>query len=292
MPFLFTIFEQLFLHIPLLLGAYISFSLMKIPDLSIESAYVCGAFCGAQTTIFLSGFHPFVQAMGAIFMSIVGGACVGLMSSSFTSGLKISHLLSAIMTAGFFYGINQLIGGIYISLSQIQNPFLTCLIAKYPELPAFLFIACLITLLIFFFFKTELGYSCAVYGINPHFFKHYGISETYIFIAGIVLANALGGLSGFLNAQANGFVEINMAFNKALFCLTALIFGKVFIRSTAPLVIMRPIVGGLSYFVIQQLLLKVGFNVRYFTSVQALIVLLILCFTQRTSRSSKDLLGV
>ena len=42
------ILEQVLLHFPLILGAYISISLLKVPDLSLESAYVCDAIMGAQ----------------------------------------------------------------------------------------------------------------------------------------------------------------------------------------------------------------------------------------------------
>jgi putative tryptophan/tyrosine transport system permease protein len=293
MPFLLIVCEQLFLHIPLLLGSYISFSLMKVPDLSIESAYVCGAFCGAQAAIFLSPHHVMIQAIGALVASILAGGCVGLVSSGLTRTLKISHLLSTIMTAGFFYGINQLIGGSYLSLSSARNPFLTDFISKYPELPLLLLVAFATVLFAFFLLRTELGYSFAVYGANANFFKHYGISETYIFMVGIVIANMLGGLSGYLCAQTSGFVEINMASSKSLFCLTALIFGKVLIRSSAPLVLSRPIVGGSFYFLLQQTLLRIGCNLRYFTSIQACTVLIILCITQRSApRANNDLLGV
>ena len=46
---LLIIIEQICLYLPLVFGAYISMSLLKLPDLSIETAYVFGAILGSQT---------------------------------------------------------------------------------------------------------------------------------------------------------------------------------------------------------------------------------------------------
>ena len=45
---LIIIIEQVFLYVPLVCGAYISIALMKVPDLSIEAAYVFGAIVGSK----------------------------------------------------------------------------------------------------------------------------------------------------------------------------------------------------------------------------------------------------
>ena len=37
--------EQTLLYVPLVVGGYISISLMKVPDLSLESAFIFGATC-------------------------------------------------------------------------------------------------------------------------------------------------------------------------------------------------------------------------------------------------------
>src|SRR5690606_13094646 len=118
--------------------------------------------------------------------------------------------------------------------------------------------------------------SYAVYGNNASFFSKYGISTNYVFMSGLILSNALAGFSGFLFAQSNGFAELNMGLGKALLCITALILGKAIVREKRPLNIAIPGLGLLAYFTIQQLLLKIGFNLKYFTMLQACIVLLIL----------------
>lgn len=268
---LLIIVEQALLHFPLILGAYISISLIKIPDLSMESAYVFGAITAGALIPILQTVPQTMGIIIAILTALCGGACVGLFSSTLTQYARIPHLLSSIITIGVFHGLNQLFVGTYLSLSGYNN-FLTYeFIPLHPEIPILTLLSLLLSSAAFFFLNSQLGYSCAILGYNPHFFAHYGISSSYVFIIGVTIANALAGLGGYLMAQSNGFAEINMGFGKILLCITALILGKLIYNKTLSLIV--PITGLFLYFMIQQLLLKVGFDLRYFTMVQAIVIL-------------------
>lgn len=268
------ILEQALLHFPLILGTYISVSLMKLPDLSVESAYVFGALMASILLPSVQHLPLAVSLLSVICASLFGGACVGITSGLLTQKARIPHLLSSIITIGIFHGVSQLVAGVYISLSGYKNLLAFDMIALHPDVPILIILFGICTVTFFYFFRTELGYCLAVFGNNPHFFNHYGISSTYVFMSGIIVANALAGLSGYLFAQSNGFTDINMGFGKLLLCITSLILGKVFYHKTVS--ILTPIIGVLSYFTLQQLLLKIGFDLRYFTMVQALVIVAIL----------------
>lgn len=291
---LLVILEQSLMHLPLMLGAYVSFSLIKVPDLSIESAYVVGALLGSQILIKMQNLPLGIAALVVIIVSCAGGALVGLTSSLLTQKGSLPHLLSTIITFGLFHGMSQLIAPAYLSLSLTNNPLLIGpAIPQHPELITLASICCVIMLSAYFLFKTQLGYSYAVYGNNSYFFKNYGISTSFIFLTGITLANSLAGLSGYLIAQSNNFAELNMGLGKALLCITALIVGKRFVHSKKPLSLAVPLVGTIAYFTIQQLLLKAGFNLKYFTAVQALLVLcLLLVSSRKKPNTTNDALGV
>lgn len=290
---LLIILEQTLLHIPLIFGAYISISLLKVPDLSLESAYVCGAIFGAQTLIIVQQLPVALQIIAVIIASISGGALVGLTSSTITQKAGLPHLLSSIVTFGIFHGIHQMIAKSYLSLGKFTNPLIYNVIPYHPEIIALGITALVITTLMFYFFKTKLGYALAVYGNNPHFFTHYGIDRSYVFITGIIFANACAGLSGYLFAQSNGFTEINMGAGKALLCITALILGKMITQKSKPLQTIIPITGIFTYFALQQMLLKVGFNLKYFTMIQAIIILCILVtLYKKDAKKQIDHLGV
>lgn len=287
------IIEQTLLHVPLMLGAYISISLMKVPDLSIESAYVFGAMLGYQSLGIVSNLPAAISLPIVIIGSLLGGALVGITSSVLTQKAHLPHLLSAILTFGIFHGFTQLVGNAYASFSTYPtNPLsMLPLVARHPEFMVLAIIGCIFTGLGIFFFRTQLGYALAAYGNNSQFFKHYGISTAYVFIVGIMISNALSGLSGYLFAQSNGFVELTMGYGKALLCITALILGKTFIRSTV-LSVLIPLLGVIAYFVLQQLLLKVGFNLKYFTALQSVVVLIVLMLRYKKTHRAADHLGV
>ena len=292
----YIILEQVLLHFPLVLGAYISIALMKVPDLSLESAYVFGAIIGAKTMIALHAIPIYIRLPSTLIASMLGGSIVGLVSSTLTCKAGLPHLLSSILTFGLFHGITQAIASSYISLSSYPNqlaimPYIT----QHPELLCLLVLGCIMLLGGYYLCKTQLGYAYAVYGNNASFFSHYGVSTSYVFITGIILSNALAGFAGFLFAQSNGFAELNMGLGKALLCITALILGKAIVRYSKPLNIAIPVIGVVTYFSIQQTLLKIGFNLKYFTMFQACIVLIVIISIykkQNGNKKSIDHLGV
>lgn len=289
--FLFIIVEQSLIHIPLVLGSYITFSLMKIPDLSIESAYLFGALFSLWG-ISIQEYGLFFSFLCALFLSMLGGALVGFSSSFLTFYGKLSPLLSSIVTIGLFHGIFQLLSSsTYISLASYKNSLsLLPFLGKRPEFFILLLVSAVLSFFFWYLLKTQLGHCFSIYGQNPLFFKQFRISDSYVFITGVTLANSLAGISGYLFAQTNNLIELNMGLGKSLFCIMAIILGKGFIKERDSLLI--PLVGIFSYFILQQSLLKVGFNLKYFTALQALIVLIAFVIMNRYNKKKISGLGI
>lgn len=301
---LLIVIEYACMCFPLVLGSYCTFSLMKIPDLSMEAAYVCGSIIGARTLI-LTNHWPLALCFPTVILaSIIGGMLVGLTSSLLTHKAKFPHLLSSILTSGVFHGMNQFfLGTSNVSLNHKRNLMgllapigdhveALSFIRRHPELPEFIIAFILLAILGRYFFRTQLGTSLAVYGNNPRFFENYGISTQFVFICGVLLSNGLAGMAGFFDAQSSGFVDINMGAMRALFCITSIILGKTLVSPRKPYSIWVSIVGSFTYFIIIQLLLKVHFNLKYFTMVQSLIVASILIVKYQKSRTRTNHLGV
>jgi len=291
----FAIVEQIALYIPLMLGAYLSISMMKIPNLSIETAYVFGAIMASQV-LMLEGNVGIVVLLLALLMSACGGAMVGVIAASFVEYAKFSHILAAIITMGLFHGFSQwVIAGSHITISHFYNSLrLLEFVREYPELPIVMIIALLTIIFFYIFIRTQLGISCALYGDNILFLKNYRMNQSYVVIAGMALSNALAGITGYMVAQSNGFADTTMGVGLPLLCLSSLIIGKSLYTTRRPLTIVVPLVGIVGYFMVQLLLLGIGFDLRYFTSVQAIIVAGLLIISSRLSRRSlhQNLLGI
>lgn len=286
------VLEQALIYVPLVLGAYISFSLLKVPDLSLETAYLIGGFFGVTALSCVGNYPLSIALMITLLASIVGGMLVGLVSSCMTIYGKLPHLLSSIITFGLFHGLFQFFSSSYQSLSCYQNVLMVIpTVARYPEVAALMLISVIFVTICVYLLSTQLGYSFAIFGYNPYFFRHFNISTAYVFITGIMIANGLAGLAGFLFAQTSNLIELNMGIGKSLFCITALILGRSIISSKKSTVLI-PIFGVVAYFVVQQLLLKVGFNLKYFTMIQSLLVLVILLSIYQKDRNQYDQLGV
>ena len=140
--------------------------------------------------------------------------------------------------------------------------------------------------------RSQLGYAFAIYGNNPLFFKRHHVSTKYVVIFGTILGGAAAGLSGYLFAAANGFVDVTMNYGVVLLAITSLMLGKVFLDRHQPNLV-APVLGIIFFFILQHALIKCGFSLRYFNALQAVMILGIWIFSQRTKvRFATDHLGV
>lgn len=267
--------DQILIALPLIIGAYITISLLKLPDFSIESAYLFGAVMA-----YVAGDLPLPFVIGS---ALLGGAIVGAIVSTLNQWIKLPFLLAAIITNGLFHGFTQFVLG--TSLRSFHPS-----LAMSEHVLIALVGVCLVGV-VAFCLRSQLGYSLAIYGNNPLFLQHHSISGRYVTFFGVMFGYACAGISGFLFALSNGFVDLTMNNGVILLALTGLIFGKCLIRTHRPNIFV-PLVGLVIYFCVQQTLLHIGFNLKYFNSFQALFILVILCVFQRKKKIPIDHLGV
>lgn len=272
---IYSILEQVLIFLPLVIGAYITLSLLRLPDFSIESAYLFGAVAA-----FLAQDLPLPFVLAS---AIIGGMFVGTIVSLLNQCLHIPYLLAAIVTNGLFHGLTHYFLGSAMKGLQASS-----------MLPEFIFVACVgvgaigVMILIL---RSQLGYSLAIYGNNPRFFENHPVSQRYVVFSGVMLAHGLAGISGFLFAQSNGFVDLTMNYGVILLCLTALMIGKLCLRKPTPNIFV-PLFGIIAYFIMQQTLLRLGLNLTYFNTFQALFVIGIYLSGHRKQTFSLDHLGV
>lgn len=272
---LISILQQILIVLPLVIGAYVTLSLLKLPDFSMESAYLFGAVFA-----FLAKDCP----LPLILLSAMsGGIIVGMMIGFLNQILGIPFLLAAIIVNGLFHGLTQYLLGTSVKSFPITLPF--------EEILFLSIIALTVLLILSFVIRSQLGYSWTIYGNNPNFFRNHSISERYVIFSGIIIAHTCAGISGFLFAQSNGFVDLTMNFGIILLCLTAIMIGKLLISTRYPNLFL-PIVGIIAFFFIQQFLLRIGLNLKYFNSFQAFFILVILSISHRKKTLTLDQLGI
>lgn len=271
----YAIGEQMLIALPLVLGAYITLSLMKLPDFALESAYLSGAVMA-----FLVKEMPLVSMMTA---ALLGGSLIGLLVTFLNQYLRIPYLLAGIVTNGLVHGSALFLLSSSVSRFRLSTPI---------NEPLLLVIVGLFVLgFVFILLRSQMGYAFAIHGNNPRFFSNHRISKGVVIAVGVACAHALAGLSGFLFALTSGVLDITMNFGIMMLCLTALMIGKMCIRLRHPHPI-TPFIGIAGYFLMQQSLLRLGLDLTYFNAFQALFVLAMLVFKMRYSQATLDHLGV
>ncbi len=273
--------EQTLLYLPLLFGSYLAISLMQIPNLSIEGALIIGAIAGSS--VYTGTNSHTLSLIAGLVCAAVSAGTVGVGAGLLHAYAKLSHLLSSIVMMGGIYGISLLLmHGSHRSLNPTDNHLnMLSIFTQYPAFVTLVILGIIISILMCFFLKTKLGATCTVYGDNPRFLTNHRISTPYIICVGLGLANALAGISGYLIAQHNSFIDTGMGAGIPLLCITALMLGKIFSSAHKPIVFVLPILGTVSYFSMQTILLLIGFDLHYFPLVQA-AVLTVIFFTQRS----------
>ncbi len=247
--------EQSLLLLPLVLGIYMSYSILKITDLTVDGTYVLGAAIFAKTAHF--GLAP------AFLLATLGGSIVGGFVACMQRHNKVSDLVVGILACFMLYSVNlELMGRPNISILDIPTILFYTNLSNW-IIPTGIIGVILITCLIFLL-KSPIGLRLRAFGQNQKLLGILGKSAEGHRLLGLAISNALAALSGALTAEVNGFADINMGFGVALVSIGAVVIGRhllinnVMFKATKELA--ACFLGILLYFLCLNFLLRVGIN--------------------------------
>ena len=212
------------------LGVYISFRLLRFPDLTVDGSFpLGGAVCAVMI---VAGFNPWIATLGAT----LAGAAAGLVTGWLNVKLKIMDLLASILMMTALYSINlRVMNGPNVPLiaeptlfTQLQPDSM----ADYVLRPlVLLVIVVLAKLLLDWFFATERGLAIRATGSNARMARAQGINTGAMVLLGMAISNALGGLAGALFVQTQGGADISMGIGTIVIGLAAVIVGESILPS-------------------------------------------------------------
>jgi len=259
------------------LGVFISYRVLGMPDLSVEGSIVTGA--AVATMLIISGAHPLLAVLGAMFAGAVAGTITGFLHTR----LKIPALLSGILTMTALYSINLRVmdGRPNVPLLRtdtLLTPFLEMELTRDYAIIIIAFIAVVLVIAALrWFLTTEFGSALRATGNNPHMSTAQGINTKTMKLVGLACANSLVGLAGGLLAQYQGFVDVQMGIGAIVIALASLIIGEViFGRTTLLRSMIAVVLGAIVYRVIIALVLEAGMaatDLRLFTAVTVALAL-------------------
>lgn len=212
------------------LGVYISFRLLRFPDLTVDGSFpLGGAVCAVMI---VAGFNPWIATLGAT----LAGAAAGLVTGWLNVKLKIMDLLASILMMTALYSINlRVMNGPNVPLIAEPTLFTQLqpdIMADYVLRPlVLLVIVVLAKLLLDWFFATERGLAIRATGSNARMARAQGINTGAMVLLGMAISNALVGLAGALFVQTQGGADISMGIGTIVIGLAAVIVGESILPS-------------------------------------------------------------
>lgn len=263
------------------LGVYLSFRVLKFPDLTVDGSFPLGA--AVVGTLILAGWNPFLATGIAVLAGCVAGLCTAILSVRF----GILNLLASILTMIALYSINLRIMGkpnlALLNQPSVLDPF-ESLLSGVPTLfamPLVLLVGVGIAkLLVDTFLNSQIGLAMRATGLNPVMAQAQGINTDRLILLGMALSNGLAALSGALFAQLYGFADVTLGVGTVVVGLATVILGEALLPSgSVVLATLAVILGSVMYRVAIALALNssfLGFQAQDLNLVTAILVVLAL----------------
>ncbi len=257
------------------IGVYITYRVLDLADLTVDGSICTGAATLTMCTI--AGVNIYISVLIAFVVGCIAGFITGIIHTK----CGIPAILAGILTQLALYSINLRILGNKANQALPASKY--SLIVSMRNIPMAIviiavFVAAIIALL-YWFFGTELGHSIRATGCNEAMARANGINTNTRKIIGFVLSNGVVALSGALLCQYQGFTDINMGRGAIVIGLASVIigevvFGKLF--KNFALKLLAAVFGGIIYYVVQTLVLRLGLNANDLKLFSAIVVTLFL----------------
>ena len=251
------------------IGVAITYKILDYADLTVDNSLCTGGAVAAICII--GGMDPLLSLVFAMLAGALAGLCTGLLHTV----LGIPAILSGILTQLALYSINMhIMGKSNLTISRTQYDLLLTS-AQIPRaiLVSGLFVLVLVIVL-YWFFGTQLGCAIRATGNNEHMARAQGISTTRMKVLGLMLSNALVGLSGALLAQYQGNADINMGRGAIVIGLAAVVIGGALLgrRENFALRLATTALGGVVYYAILAVVIWAGLSTSDLKLFSAVVV--------------------
>ncbi len=268
----------------MVLGVFITFRLLDIPDMTCDGSFALG---GAVVAVLIVNFN--VDPALALLAGMVAGGLAGAVTGFLTTVFEIPAILAGILTQISLWSINLRVMG------KSNTPLLTSStifsnISDMTGLPQStvaalvgIVLAALIAWALYWFFGTEIGSALRATGDNEHMIRALGVSTNKTKVIALVLSNALIGLAGGLICESQKYADIGMGTGAIVIGLAAIVIGEVLGRllpgglSKFGTRLASAVVGSVVYFLIRAIVLQLGMDANDMKLLSAIIVALALC---------------
>ena len=231
----------------LALGVFISFRIFEFPDITADGSITLGRGGGGRAA--RSRRAPGRSPPRRRFCrATIAGALTGIIHTRF----GINGLLSGILVMTALYSINlHVMGRSNVPLLEVrtlatQAEHARRVAVRLDRGPAHLGLGRRAArrrdagrwrwssrrswaLLIYVFFRTNLGTAMQAAGDNPQMIRALGVNVENMVVLGLAVSNGLVALSGALLAQYQGFADVQMGIGMVVWGLASIIIGEALV---------------------------------------------------------------
>jgi putative tryptophan/tyrosine transport system permease protein len=225
-------------------GVFISFRIFEFPDITTEGSITLG---GAVAAVLIVAH---VDPVTATLVAFAAGALAGTATAVLHTRFKINSLLSGILVMTALYSVNlhlmgksnlpllsertlasmaesagtRLLGGaaVHIGAWEVSTRDLAALVLS-------LAVAAIAGLVLYLFFRTNIGTAMQAAGDNDQMIRALGVNVDNMIVLGLALSNGLVAVAGALLTQYQGFADVQMGIGMVVWGLASVIIGEALV---------------------------------------------------------------
>lgn len=258
------------------IGVFITFRVLDVADLTVD-----GTMSTGSAVIVLCMTNYGMNVWVSMLLAFLVGCIAGLVTGIFHTKFGIPAILAGILTQLSLYSINlRILGGKANQPLSSRNYNIIFSLGEISKSLIFgaIFVIALIAIL-YWFFGTELGHGIRATGNNENMARANGINTDTNKVIGLVLSNGIVALSGAMLAQYQGFSDVNLGRGAIVIGLAAVIIGEVLfgkLFKNFSLKLLAVVIGGIIYYCVITLVLRLGLDANDLKLFTALVVALFL----------------
>jgi len=289
-------------------GIVITFRVVAFEDLTVDGSFALGGATAA--TLIVSQTDPLVATFCAALAAAMAGAVTAVLHTIF----GINRLLSGILVMTGLYSVNlRVMGKSNVPLLSEHTVLdygnhIAALFfggqtvvpiagweAPSRDLASLTLMGCaavVVGVLLFAFFRTNLGLSMQAIGDNSKMIRALGVNVELMTIGALMLGNGLIGLAGALMAQYQGFADVQMGIGMLVWGVASVILGESLVGTKKiGFLIAGAVMGSVLFRLLVAIALRWGLNPNDLKLITALFVFAALVLPKFVSHGSKFLRG-
>jgi putative ABC transport system permease protein len=287
----------------LALGVFISFRIFEFPDITADGSITLGAALAAA--LLVHEVNPIVATAAALVAGAIAGATTAVIHTRFA----VNRLLSGILVMTALYSNNLHIMGksnvpllsetTLATMAERAGAALTgsttdlviagwsVAVRDVSMLIWSLVIVLATAVVLFVFFRTNLGLAMQAAGDNAQMIRALGVNVDTMLVLGLALSNGLVALSGALLAQYQGFADVQMGIGMVVWGLASIIIGEALVGvRQLGLLIAGGILGSVLFRLLVAIALRGGLDPNDLKLVTAVFVFVALVVPQLARRAA------